>query len=97
MPTYFIRLPEGGEERQNLDLLLNGLEKIYEVITFNVIGVVADDARVKPILADLAMELCKGTKAVFLTEKKMIAPIIPIPEPGNGKVKVEKSHLKNSQ
>ncbi len=65
MPTFFIRLPEAGEERNNLDLLLNGLEKMYEVITFNVIGVVADDARVEPILADLAMAVEKGKKAVI--------------------------------
>ncbi len=77
MTTYFIQMPDGNGERQDLDMLLNALEKRYEIITVNVVGVIADDARVDALLRDLAMDLGQGRKAIFEKTKEAKAPTIP--------------------
>ncbi len=83
MTTYFIQMPEGNGERQDLDMLLSVLEKRYEIITLNVVEVIADDARVDALLRDLAIDLGQGKKAIFEKAKEAKAPAIP----KNGKEK----------
>lgn len=82
MTIYFISFPEENGDRAELDLLLNALEKRYEVITRNTIMVIADDARVDPLLRDLAMDLNQGKKAIFERPKEA-KPTLP--KNGKGK------------
>jgi len=78
-------MPDGNGERQDIDMLLNALERRYEVITFNVVGVISDYPQVDALLRDLAMEIGQGKKAIFEKAKE---PKPVLPKNGNEKAEI---------